>query len=55
MLNPGPGLVEPAVANPSDPNAAIQWDFCEFTWNAAQLFVNISYVDFVSLPVGLTR
>lgn len=54
MLNPGPGLVEPAVANPADPNTAIQWDFCEFTWNSAQLFVNISYVDFVSLPVGLT-
>ena len=52
-LNPGPGLVEPAVANASDPNAAIQWDFCEFTWNSAQLFANISYVDFVSLPVGL--
>ena len=53
MLNPGPGLVEPSVANPSDPNAAIQWGFCEFTWNSAQLFVNISYVDFVSLPIGL--
>ena len=53
MLNPGPGLVEPAVANPADPNAAIQWDFCEFTWNSGQLFANISYVDFISLPVGL--
>ena len=25
MLNPGPGLVEPSVANPSDPNINIHW------------------------------
>lgn len=30
------------------------WDFCEFTFNSAQLFVNISYVDFVCLPIALT-
>lgn len=28
--------------------------FAEFTFNQAQVFVNISYVDFVSLPVALT-
>lgn len=54
FLNPGPGLVEPSVANPSDPNAQLNWGFCEFTWNSAQLFANISYVDFVSLPISLT-
>jgi hypothetical protein len=54
LLNPGPGLVEPSVTNPSDPNIGLAWDFCEFTYNSAQLFANISFVDFVCLPVGLT-
>lgn len=54
LLNPGPALVEPSVTNPSDPNMNLSWDFCEFTFNAAELFVNISYVDFVCLPISLT-
>ncbi|KAK3685272.1 glycoside hydrolase family 64 protein [Podospora appendiculata] len=60
LRNPGgPGggaaLVEPSVLNPSDPNAGVDFAFCEFTLNADQLFANISYVDFVSrLPVALT-
>lgn len=54
LLNPGPQLVEPSVTNPSDPNIGLQWDFCEFTYNAAQLFVNITMVDFVAIPVGLS-
>lgn len=29
LLNPGPGLVEPSVSNPSDPNINLTWDFCE--------------------------
>jgi Beta-1,3-glucanase len=53
LLNPGPELVEPSVTNPSDPNIDIQWDFCEFTYNAAELFANISYVDFACIPIGL--
>jgi hypothetical protein len=53
-LNPGPALVEPSVSNQSDANYNIFWDFCEFTFNSAQLYVNISYVDFVSLPISLT-
>jgi Beta-1,3-glucanase len=53
LLNPGPGLVEPSVTNPSDPNIDIQWDFCEFTYNDAELFANISYVDFACIPIGL--
>ena len=53
LLNPGPGLVEPSVTNPSDPNIDIRWDFCEFTYNSAQLYANITYVDFVSIPVSL--
>ncbi|MGH3416798.1 MAG: beta-1,3-glucanase family protein, partial [Actinocrinis sp.] len=57
LLNPGPAgpaLVEPSVSNPSDPSINVMWDFCEFTYNNAQMFANISYVDFVSLPVSLT-
>lgn len=37
----------------SDPNYNIYWDFCEFTYNSFQLFVNITYVDFVCLPIAL--
>jgi hypothetical protein len=54
LLNPGPALVEPSVTNPSDPNINGSWDFFEFTFNDAQLFVNVSYVDFVCLPISLT-
>jgi hypothetical protein len=53
-LNPGPAVVEPSVTNPSDPNFNIDWTFCEFTYNDAQLFANISYVDFVSIPVAIS-
>ncbi|KAK4151821.1 glycoside hydrolase [Chaetomidium leptoderma] len=60
LRNPGgPGggaaLVEPSVLNPSDPNAEVDFAFCEFTLNGDQLFANISYVDFVPrLPIALT-
>jgi len=53
LLNPGPALVTPSVTNPSDPNIQTRWDFCEFTFNSSQLFANISYVDFVCLPISL--
>lgn len=53
LLNPGPALVEPSVTNPSDPNIGLQWDFCEFTYNDAQLFANITFVDFACIPVAL--
>jgi len=54
FLNPGPALVEPSVTNSSDPNAQLNWGFAEFTWNADQLYANISYVDFVGIPIALT-
>ncbi len=54
LLNPGPALVEPSVTNPSDPSIGLQWDFCELTYNDAQLFANISFVNFVCIPVALT-
>jgi hypothetical protein len=54
QVNPGPALVEPSVTNPSDPNINTQWDFAELTYNSAQLFANISMVDFTCIPVGLS-
>ncbi|CAK4033513.1 glycoside hydrolase family 64 [Lecanosticta acicola] len=55
LLNPGPGLVEPSVFNQSDANYNVNFGFCEFTFNSAQVFINISYVDFVSnVPIALT-
>jgi hypothetical protein len=54
LLNPGPGLVEPSVTNTADPNYNLHWDFCEFTFNTTELFANITYVDFVSLPIALS-
>jgi hypothetical protein len=52
-INPGPARVEPSVTNPTDANINVNWTFCEFTFNEAQLFANISYVDFVSVPISL--
>lgn len=52
-VNPGPGLVEPSIFNPQDPNINTNFGFCEFTFNNAQVFANISYVDFVGPPVAL--
>ncbi len=54
LLNPGPALVEPSVSNTSDPNINLMWDFCEFTYNSSQLYADISYVDFVSIPIGIS-
>lgn len=53
-LNPGPALVEPSVTNTSDPNYNVDWSFSEFTFNSAQVFANISYVDHVGVPIALT-
>jgi hypothetical protein len=48
------GLVEPSSTNPSDPSAAINWGFVELTNNAAGIFADISYVDFVGMPLGIS-
>lgn len=54
FLDPGPNLVHPSFLNSGDPNFGKNWAFSEFTFNDAQLFANISYVDFVGMPVGLS-
>ncbi|MEV4053614.1 beta-1,3-glucanase family protein [Amycolatopsis sp. NPDC049688] len=52
FVNPGPGLVQPGFTS-SDPNWQTNWTFCEFTYNSANLYANISYVDMVALPVSM--
>jgi hypothetical protein len=54
LLNPGPALVEPSVSNPADPSIGVTWDFCEFTFSSAQLFANLTFVDFAAIPVALS-
>ncbi|KAH7327220.1 hypothetical protein BKA65DRAFT_528190 [Rhexocercosporidium sp. MPI-PUGE-AT-0058] len=54
LLNPGPAIAEPSVTNRTDPNIDISWGFCEFTYNKGSLYANISYVDFVSLPISMS-
>jgi hypothetical protein len=53
-LNQGPALVEPSVSNTADPNYNLFWSFAEFTFNDFQLFANITYVDYVGMPISLT-
>jgi hypothetical protein len=48
------GLVEPSAVNPSDPSAGINWGFVELTNNDAGLYADISYVDFVGMPLGIS-
>ncbi|WP_244291109.1 beta-1,3-glucanase family protein [Streptomyces subrutilus] len=52
LMNRGGGLALPSVSNPSDPNANVPHDFCEFTFNSDQLYANITFVDMVSLPIA---
>ncbi len=54
FLDPGPNLVHPSFLNPGDANFGKNWSFSEFTFNDTQLFANISYVDFVGIPMGLS-
>lgn len=47
-------LVEPSAVNPSDPSAGVNWGFAELTYTqAGGIYVNVSYVDFVGLPIGI--
>lgn len=48
------GLVQPSSTNPSDPSAGINWGFVELTNNDAGIFADISYVDFVGMPLGIS-
>ncbi|RMZ91167.1 hypothetical protein DV736_g1605, partial [Chaetothyriales sp. CBS 134916] len=48
-------LVEPSVVSPTDPNIDVDFGFVELTNDATLgLYVNISYVDFVGLAIGIS-
>ncbi|KAI0508974.1 glycoside hydrolase family 64 protein [Xylaria bambusicola] len=46
-------IVEPSAANPADPSAEVQWGFIEFNYDGVFVFANISFVDFVGIPLGM--
>ncbi|GAW19380.1 hypothetical protein ANO14919_088660 [Xylariales sp. No.14919] len=46
-------IVEPSAANPNDPSAGIQWGFIEFNYDGTTIYANISFVDFVGIPLGM--
>jgi hypothetical protein len=48
------GLVEPSAVNPSDPSAGINWGFVELTNNNGGIYADVSYVDFVGMPLGIS-
>ncbi|KAI7440146.1 glycoside hydrolase family 64 protein, partial [Hortaea werneckii] len=48
-----PSLVEPSVVNPRDPSANVSWGFVEYTLNEAGIYADISFVDFMGLPLGI--
>jgi len=50
----GVAFVEPSAVNPSDPSAGVNWGFIELTWIPSGIWANISYVDFVGLPLGMS-
>ncbi|GAA0288282.1 glycoside hydrolase family 64 protein [Streptomyces turgidiscabies] len=47
------GLVQPAVQNPSDPNANILFNWTEYTLNDAGLWINSTQVDMFSAPYAV--
>jgi hypothetical protein len=47
------GLVQPAVQNPSDPNANILFSWTEYTLNNDGLWINSTQVDFFSAPYAV--
>ncbi|MGY1499409.1 glycoside hydrolase family 64 protein [Streptomyces sp. QTS52] len=47
------GLVQPAVQNPSDPNANILFNWTEYTLNDAGLWLNSTQVDMFSAPYAV--
>lgn len=53
FVAPDGGIATPSVANPNDPNADVEWGFCEFTFDEFGLYANLTMVDFVALAVGL--
>lgn len=52
FMNNNGGFVMPSQTNVNDENIDIQWTFCEFSLNNAEIYGNISYVDMLSIPLA---
>jgi hypothetical protein len=48
------GLVQPSVTNPKDPNIDVNYGFAEFSNNAQGIYADVSFVDFLGIPLGLS-
>ncbi|KAH7363953.1 hypothetical protein BKA65DRAFT_603132 [Rhexocercosporidium sp. MPI-PUGE-AT-0058] len=47
-------LIEPSAVDPTDPSATVEWGFVELTHLPSGVWANISCVDFVGLPLGIS-
>jgi hypothetical protein len=50
----GGGLVVPSANNPDDPSVDINWGFSEFTNTNDGIFADVSYIDVVGIPIGIS-
>ncbi|KAK6394968.1 hypothetical protein LTR65_001157 [Meristemomyces frigidus] len=51
----GPALIQPGSVNPIDTSTETNWGFVELTTSVADgVFADLTHVDFVGLPLGLT-
>lgn len=48
------GFIQPSVSNPSLPEYNISFQFIEFTYQRDNLIINLSNMDFVSVPLGMS-
>lgn len=53
-INGDNSLIEPSPFNPTDPSAMVSWGFVELTHGTSGVWANISCVDFVGLPLGIS-
>lgn len=49
----GGGITTPSVANPADVNTGVDWTFFELTFDRHGVYANVSFVDFVGLPLSM--
>ena len=49
-INPGPGIVQPNVGNPTDPNINTIFDWIEFNVGGGQVFFNTTQVNMFGIP-----
>lgn len=52
--DPTVGFVQPSVSNPSLPEFDIRFQFIEFTYQADNFVINLSNMDFVSIPLSMS-